>query len=245
MLTPQQKERYARAILEIGENKQEELLRKTVLQVGAGGLGSPLSLYLTAMGVGELIIFEFDQVSLSNLGRQIMYKTGDVGISKGQLTKERLEALNPDVKITLIEQKFSEETAQEYLKRADYLVDASDNFETKFLVNDLGLKYNIPFTIAGIQGFEGQLISVIPHKTPCYRCVFGEPPSSKRDSPIPVVGSTCGVVGSLQANEILKGLLNIGHRSLDSLTIISLYDGDFVKIPIKSHPECICQKSTK
>jgi len=245
MLTPQQKERYARAILEIGEQKQEELLQKTVLQVGAGGLGSPLSLYLTAMGVGELIIFEFDQVSLSNLGRQIMYKTGDVGTSKGQLTKERLEALNPDVKITLIEQKFSETTAQEYLKRVDYLVDASDNFETKFLVNDLGIKYNIPFTIAGIQGFEGQLISVIPHKTPCYRCVFGEAPTSKRDSPIPVVGSTCGVVGSLQANEILKGLLNIGHRSLDSLTIVSLFDGDFVKIPIKCHPDCICQKSTK
>ena len=155
------------------------------MQVGVGGLGSPLSLYLTAMGIGEIVLFEFDTVSLSNLGRQIMYKTPDIDESKGQITKERLEALNPDVKVTLVEEYLTEANAADYFNDVDYIVDASDNFETKFLINDLGLKFNKPFTIAGIQGFEGQLISVIPHQTSCYRCVFGDIPNIEK-KPIPV-----------------------------------------------------------
>ena len=212
MLTREELERYQRQILIIGKNGQDKLKQKKVLQVGLGGLGSPLSLYLVSSGIGELIIFENDSLSLSNLGRQILYNTDDVNKSKGDLAKSYLTKLNPNTKITLIKERFTEKSANNYLKNTqiDYLVDASDNFETKFLINDMGIKFNIPFTIAGIQGFDGQLISVDPHKTACYRCIFGDIPKTDRSKPIPVMSPTCGVVGSLEANEVLKGLLKRG-----------------------------------
>ena len=219
MLSDEENERYNRQILKIGIEKQEELKNKTVLQIGAGGLGSPLALYLVATGIGTLIIYEDDSLSLSNLGRQIIYSTKEVGKLKTDLTFTRLKALNPNVNVIMRNKRFTEIEASvitsEY--QIDYLVDASDNFETKFLVNDIGLQYNIPFTIAGIEGFEGQLISVIPHKTACYRCLFGEVPTIKSNSPIAVVSSTCGVLGSMEANEIIKGLTLIGDRVLNSL----------------------------
>jgi molybdopterin/thiamine biosynthesis adenylyltransferase len=243
MLTSTQKDRYQRQILVIGEAKQEELLKKRVMVVGAGGLGSPLLLYLTAMGIGTIELFEFDTVSLSNLGRQVMYRTADIGKSKGQTTKAELEALNPDVKIILHEEVLKSTNQDPIMKGIDYLVDCSDNFETKLLVNDLGIKYNIPFTIAGIQGYDGQLISVIPHKTACYRCIFGETPKTDKSKPIPIVAPTCGVVGSLEASEVLKGLTNQGERALNKLLIISLFYGEVAETPIKAHPQCLCQKN--
>jgi molybdopterin/thiamine biosynthesis adenylyltransferase len=241
MLSPEQKERYLRQILALDEKTQEIIRQKKVLIVGAGGLGSPLELYLVAAGIGELILFEADKVSLSNLGRQILYQTADVGHSKAQLAKTKLERLNPDVKITVVEEFMTFENASQYIQGVDYLVDASDNFETKFLINDLGIKYNIPFTIAGIEGFEGQLISCIPHKTACYRCIFTEPPPTDKSRPIAVVGPVCGVMGSLQAMEVLKGLINNGTRVLNTLLLVSLRDGEFTKLPIKPNPKCSCQ----
>lgn len=242
MLTSEQKERYQRQILALDEQAQEKLVQKRVLIVGAGGLGSPLELYLTAAGIGEIVLFESDIVSLSNLGRQVLYRTGDVGKSKAQLAKQRLENLNPDVKITIEEEWLTKQNAAKYLKNIDYLIDASDNFETKLLINDLGIEYNIPFTIAGIEGFDGQLISVDPHKTACYRCVFSSAPKTDKSRPIPVVAATCGVVGSLQAMEVIKGLLNIGNRVTNALLMINLRDNDFTKIQIRQNPKCQCAK---
>lgn len=243
MLTSKEMERYQRQLLIIGKNGQELLKQKKVLQVGAGGLGSPLSLYLVSSGIGELILFENDFLSLSNLGRQILYKTEEVNKSKSVLAKSVLNKLNPNTKITLIKERFTEKSGENYLKNTqiDYLVDASDNFETKFLINDLGIKYNIPFTIAGIQGFDGQLISVDPHETACYRCIFGDIPKTDKSKQIPVMSPTCGVVGSLEANEVIKGLLERGKRITDNLLMISLDSGDFTLIPIKKNPKCICQ----
>ncbi|QEE15081.1 ThiF family adenylyltransferase [Promethearchaeum syntrophicum] len=243
MLTSEELERYQRQILIIGKNGQELLKQKKVLQVGLGGLGSPLSLYLVSSGIGELIVFENDALSLSNLGRQILYNTEDVNMSKGGLAKSVLSKLNPNIKITIINERFTMQSAEKCLKNAkiDYLVDASDNFETKFLINDIGLKYNIPFTIAGIQGFDGQLISVNPHETACYRCIFGDMPKNDKLKPIPVMSPTCGVVGSLEANEVIKGLLKRGKRITDNLLMISLDLGDFTLIPIKKNPNCECQ----
>jgi len=246
-LNEPEKERYQRQILVIGEENQKQLKTKTVLQVGAGGLGSPLAMYLVSSGIGHLILFEQDTVSLSNLGRQILYATKDISHSKGNIAKERLRALNPNVKITIVEEWFEEKTARKYLaqEKVDYLVDASDNFKTKFLINDLGLEFNIPFTIAGIQGFEGQLISVNPHKTACYRCIFGDIPVTKDSGPIPVMSPTCGVVGSLEAIEVIKGLTGLGDRVVNALLMISLDAGDFSKIPLKVNPRCPCQKKEK
>jgi molybdopterin-synthase adenylyltransferase len=241
MLTDEELERYQRQILVFNKNGQEILKSKKILQVGAGGLGSPLLLYLVAAGIGEIVLFEYDEVSLSNLGRQILYNTEEIGKSKPKLAASRLNRLNPHVKLTIVEKRLTHETAKDYMEGVNYLVDASDNFETKFLINDLGLEYDIPFTIAGIQSFEGQLISVIPHKTACYRCIFGNNPIEVDKKPIPVMGPTCGVVGSLEANEVLKGLLNHGKMVLNQLLIISLDDADFNKIPIKINPKCLCQ----
>ncbi len=242
MLTSEELERYQRQILIIGKDGQKLLKQKKVLQVGLGGLGSPLSLYLVSSGIGELIVFENDFLSLSNLGRQILYNTDDINKSKGDLAKSYLTKLNPNTKITLINERFTEKSAENYLKNAqiDYIVDASDNFETKFLINDFGLKHNIPFTIAGIQGFEGQLISVNPHNSACYRCVFGGIPKTDKSKPIPVMSPTCGVVGSLEANEVIKGLLSYGKRITNKLLMISLDTGDFTIIPIKQNPQCLC-----
>ena len=238
-----EKERYQRQLLIIGKENQKQLKTKTVLQVGAGGLGSPLAMYLVSSGIGHLIIFEQDTVSLSNLGRQILYSTQHISLSKGTVAKDRLQAFNPNVKITIVEEWFQEKTARQFLgqEKVDYLVDASDNYETKFLINDLGLEYNIPFTIAGIQGFEGQLISVSPHETACYRCIFGDIPTTKDSGPIPVMSPTCGVVGSFEAIEVIKGLIGIGNRVVNALLMISLDAGDFSKIPLKINPRCPCQ----
>lgn len=241
ILTPLNRERYQRQLLVIGEEGQRKLGQMVVLQVGAGGLGAPLSLYLVSSGIGELILFESDVVSLSNLGRQVLYSTPDVGASKAELAKQRLEQLNPNVKITIIKGWLTHDSVQPFIHRVNYLVDASDNFETKFLINDLGLEYNIPFTIAGIQSYEGQLMSVIPHKSACYRCIFGAPLKTDKSKPIPVMSPTCGVVGSLQAAEVIKGLLNQNQRILNNLLLISLDFGDFQKIPIKINPNCLCQ----
>jgi len=242
MLTAEDLDRYQRQILLLGEEKQGQLASKKVLQVGAGGLGSPLALYLVASGIGELILFENDILELSNLGRQVLYNTEEIGQPKAELAKAKLEALNPNVKVTIVNEWLSEENAARFLQGVDYLVDASDNFETKFLINDLGIKFNIPFTIAGIEGFEGQLISVDPGKTACYRCIFGKSPKTDKSRPIPVISATCGVIGSLEAMEIVKGLLNYGVRALNHLLMVDLKNMDFQKIPVKINSRCICQR---
>lgn len=245
MMSQEDLDRYQRQIIAIGVDKQKELSSKTVLQVGAGGLGSPLALYLVSAGIGTLIIFETDTVSLSNLGRQILYKTKDLNKSKAKLAEERLRELNPRVNIIIIEEWLTYQNAPKFFQKfkIDYLVDASDNFETKFLVNDLGIQNNIPFTIAGIEGFEGQIISVEPKKSACYRCLFGEPPKQKDKAPIPVMSPTCGIIGSLEASEVIKGVLSLGNRLLNQMLMVSLDMNDFTKISININPHCYCQKT--
>ncbi len=249
-LSAKELERYQRSILEIGEEKQQILKEKKVLQVGAGGLGSPLSLYLVASGIGELLLFENDILDLSNLGRQILYHSEEVGLSKAQLAKKKLQTLNPNVKISVIQERLTEKNAIDYLEGVDYLVDASDNFETKHLINELSLQYKIPCTIAGIQGYDGQIISVDPHESACYRCCFGnlkdkEVSSSSSTSkypksPIPVLAPTCGVVGSIQAMEVIKGLLGVGKRILNGILMVDLRNSEFTMVPIKKNPNCAC-----
>ena len=236
--------RYKRqiALPEIGINGQEKIACARVLCVGAGGLGSPALLYLAAAGIGHIGIIEFDRVDESNLQRQVLFTTDGVGQPKAVQAKERLNALNPEIEITIYEDELNAENAADLFQTYDIILDGTDNFETKFLINDLGLKYNIPFTIAGIQGFEGQLISVDPHKTACYRCIFHEIPKTDKSKPIPVISPICGVMGSLQANEILKGLLNIGQRTVNKVMLVSLFYGDFIRTPIKLNPRCICQQ---
>ncbi|MHA1339072.1 MAG: HesA/MoeB/ThiF family protein [Promethearchaeota archaeon] len=263
------KERYDRHLRIIGEEGQKILQSKKIVQVGVGGLGSPLLNYLVAIGVGQITIVDHDVVSLSNLNRQILYGADDIGRTKVEVAKEKMRKLNENVKIISIYDTLTMENAEQICKDADYLIDASDNMKTKFLVNDIGLKYNIPFTIAGVRGFEGQIISVDPHKTACYRCVFGTTASSfevqnnKNDNKnnsknigvvgqkdknskkkiLGIIGATCGVVGSIQAAETIKGLLSRGDRLLNRLFMIDLESMRTIIIKLLQNENCICSKS--
>jgi molybdopterin/thiamine biosynthesis adenylyltransferase len=231
-------ERYSRQISVIGEENQRVISEKKVLQVGLGGLGSPLSLYLVSAGVGELVVFEDDDLSLSNLGRQILYSTPDIGKMKTDLAKKRLEELNPNIKITIHNERLAFDNYKRYIDGVDYLVDASDNFETKFLISDIGVLENIPFTIGGIQGWEGQVISTSPRKSACYRCVFRAPPTKKDQRPIPVVSPLCGLVGSFQAMEVLKGLMKQGTRAIDALFVFDGLNNELNVIKLKKNKRC-------
>ncbi|TFG20536.1 MAG: HesA/MoeB/ThiF family protein [Promethearchaeota archaeon] len=244
MLTDVQKERYARQLLEMSEEQQSSLLSKKVVQVGIGGLGSPLAYYLVAMGIGKLTIIEYDDISLSNLNRQIMYSTSEIGSFKGKISKDKLEALNSDVEIEVIEEKLTQKNYKKIIREADYLVDASDNAKTKFLVNDIGLDLNIPFTIAGVREMEGQIMSVVPHETACYRCVFGKvkPKGLVNNPPGPlgIYGFTAGVLGAMQAAEVIKGLLKMDGRLLNSMLMVDLLYMQFLNVKVSKNNNCIC-----
>lgn len=242
-IRPDQLERYERQIALIGAENQEKIMNSTVVQVGAGGLGSPLAYYLVSAGVGTLVIFEGDTIDISNLGRQILYTTDDLGLKKSTILKERLKALNPDVNLVVIEEYMDQQNGIEYLKEADYLVDASDNFKTKFQTNDLSLEYGIPLTIASIAGYEGQILSILPGKTACYRCLYEKPPEIRPPWKRSVFNAVCGVFGSLQAAEVLKSLQGITPAFCDALGVMDLLKMEFAKIDLKINPECICSKS--
>ncbi|MHA1111028.1 MAG: HesA/MoeB/ThiF family protein [Promethearchaeota archaeon] len=244
MLTDAQKERYARQLLEISEEQQSLLLSKKVVQVGIGGLGSPLAYYIVAMGIGKLTIIEYDSISISNLNRQIMYSTPEIGKFKGEISKNKLEALNPNVEIEVIQQKLTQENYKEVIKDVDYLVDASDNAKTKFLINDIGLDLNIPFTIAGVREMEGQILSVIPHETACYRCVFGKTKPkgliNNPPGPLGILGFTAGVLGAMEAAEVTKGLLEMDGRLLNSMLMVDLQHMQFLNVKVTKNDDCIC-----
>lgn len=255
MLSEIELERYSRQIKELGVEKQEELKDKAVLQIGAGGLGSPLALYLAAAGIGHLKIIDYDNVSLSNLNRQILYKTDDVDKQKHSIVKKKLKAFNPEIKITTINAKVNYENFPLAIEDVDYLVDASDNLFTKFLVNDMALTYNVPCTIAGVQSMEGQIMSINPHKSACYRCVFGDTDANDKDHEqkqidtmekqkrkdfLGILGFTCGVVGSLEAAEVVKGLIDTGNRLLDTLLMIDLSEMKFARISLSRDDTCKC-----
>ncbi|MHA1729707.1 MAG: HesA/MoeB/ThiF family protein [Promethearchaeota archaeon] len=233
-------ERYQRQIIEIGEENQQILQSKKVVQIGAGGLGSPIAYYLAAVGIGEILIVDSDTVSLSNLNRQILYTMEDLGKSKAEMAAQRLSRLNPDIKIKGIHASVNEKSIKDYCSDADYILDASDNMTTKFLVNDAGVNLNIPFTIAGVQSMVGQIISVEPHKSACYRCVFGEPDERIRDKPLPIFGFTAGVFGTMQVAETIKGLLGIGKRLLNRMMMIDLRSMEWTDIALKKDKNCMC-----
>ena len=254
MLTESQKLRYQRQIRQIGEQNQEKLLTKKVVQIGAGGLGSPLAYYLVAAGVGELSIIDYDTVSLSNLNRQILYTAEDIDHSKAKSAEKRLSRLNPDVKINSFDVKITPDNFEKYCKGADYLIDASDNMSTKFLTNDIGLQLEIPFTIAGVQELEGQIISVDPYKSTCYRCVFGGNRKNKTEAELEeekketerrrltlgIFGFTAGMFGCMEAAEAIKQLLGIGTRLLNTMIMIDLVSMNFMRINVARDPKCIC-----
>ncbi len=248
--TEQQINRYARHILlrEVGGAGQEKLLNSRVLVIGAGGLGSPLLLYLAAAGVGTLGIVDDDVVDLSNLQRQVLHTTPDIGRPKVESAAQSIATINPDVKVIAHQTRFEASNALDLLSGYDLIADGSDNFATRFLVNDAAYFAKVPLVSGAILRFDGQVSTFKPHELneegtagPCYRCIFREPPP---EGQIPscaeagVLGALCGMIGSLQATEILKELMGIGESLSGSLLITEGLGTEFRKIKVRRDPGC-------
>lgn len=244
-LTLEQKRRYQRNIMlnSIGERGQLQLLNSRVLVIGAGGLGSPVLLYLAAAGVGTLGIIDSDQVELSNLQRQILHGETTLGVDKSASSSERLRAINSQVQVIEYSERFTKDNGAELVSEYGFVVDATDNFESKFLINDLCVKNNVPFNHGGILEFSGQTMTVIPEQSCCYRCVFQEVPEkdvAKKCSQAGVLGSVAGVIGSLQATETLKFLTGTGELLTNRLLTFDALRMVTRTIPLKQREDCIC-----
>ena len=235
-MTNEQLERYSRNILlkEIGIRGQQKLLSSKILVIGTGGLSSAATLYLAAAGVGTIGIADKDKVELSNLNRQIIHNTYRIGQLKTESAKQTINELNPDIKINLYNE-ISTQNINKIISQYDFIIDATDNFETKFLINDACVKEEKPFSHAGIVGFQGQLMTYVPNKGCCYRCVFKEPPkqecvsSCSKDG---VLGAAVGIIGSLQAIEAIKYILNIGELLTGQLLTYNALTCEFRKVKL-------------
>ena len=244
ILTESQRKRYSRQILSpsIGEEGQEKLSKIRVLQIGAGGLGSPFALYLVAAGIKELTILDNDRISISNLQRQILYSESQIGREKVLAAKERLTTLNSEVEINSYDEYVDENSIVKYIENKDFIVDCSDNFKTKFLVNEVAVNYGIKAVIAGIKDFFGQIITINPKKTACYECVFNKPDTlNSIDGPLPVIGVTPGIVGTLEALEVIKTSLGLPNLE-NKLLMVNLLNLMFNSIEIIKNPNCFCSK---
>jgi sulfur-carrier protein adenylyltransferase/sulfurtransferase len=249
-LDSQRRTRYSRHLLipEVGEEGQLKLLESKVLLIGAGGLGSPASLYLAAAGVGRLGIVDADVVDESNLQRQVVHGTGDLGTPKVDSARTAIEALNPDVDVVPFRERLTSENADRILGQGwDVIVDGADNFPTRYLVNDASVWHRIPVVHGSIYRFEGQTTVFKPGSGPCYRCLFPQPPPPELAPSCAeggVLGVLPGVIGSLQANETLKLLLGIGEPLVGRLLLFDALAGEFNEVAIRRDPQCpVCGES--
>ncbi len=220
---------------EWGERGQERLARACVGVVGVGGLGCPVALYLAAAGVGRLVLIDADVVEETNLNRQILHWTGDIGKPKVQSATEKLRQFNPHITVVPIHGHLTEATAEEWLREAEVLVDALDNFPTRLILNRYALRERKPLVHGAIYGWEGRATTILPYETACLECLFEEGPPP---GVFPVVGTTPGTIALIQATEVLKLLLRVGQPLLNRYLI---YDGlslQFRTVKLRRRPGC-------
>jgi molybdopterin/thiamine biosynthesis adenylyltransferase/rhodanese-related sulfurtransferase len=239
-----QRARYSRHLLipEVGEEGQLKLLDSKVLLIGAGGLGSPASLYLAAAGVGRIGIVDADVVDESNLQRQIVHSTESLGEPKVDSARRAIEALNPDVDVVTYQERLTSENIERILADGwDVIVDGADNFPTRYLVNDASVWHDIPVVHGSIYRFEGQVTVFRPHQGPCYRCLFPTPPPPELAPSCAeggVLGVLPGVIGSLQASEALKLALGIGEPLVGRLLLFDALAATFDEVKLRRDPDC-------
>jgi len=237
MLTPSERERYDRQIMikEVGQEGQDKLKRSRVVIAGAGGLGSPIAIYLTAAGIGTIRVIDHDQVALSNLNRQVLHWEEDVGRKKVDSARTKLRSLNSTVDIQAIAETITEDNVSELADGCDAIVDAMDNLPTRYILNRCAVEKRIAFFHGAVNGFEGRVLTVIPGETACLRCMYrGLVPQEK----FPVIGVVPAVIGSIQATEVIKYLTGIGKLLTNRLLI---YDGlkvTFSEFRLNKNPNC-------
>ncbi|MHB8770099.1 MAG: HesA/MoeB/ThiF family protein [Syntrophales bacterium] len=217
MITQEEQQRYHRQLLMLGESGQERLKASRVLIAGAGGLGTVIATYLTAAGIGTLRIADCDVVEATNLNRQILHWGKDLGRPKTVSVAEKLSALNPLVRVEQIAGRIDEATIAALAADCDLIVDALDNFPTRYLLNRAAIGRGIPFIHGAVRGLQGQATTVLPGKTPCLRCLFPQAPAPS--AVFPIVGATCGVIGSIEATEAVKLLTGQGEPLASRLLI--------------------------
>ena len=239
-LSDSQRQRYARhlALPEIGEAGQEKLLAGRVLVIGLGGLGSPAAFYLAAAGAGTLGLADADVVEPSNLQRQILHATPDIGRPKTESAAEKIRDLNPEVRVKLYSERFARDNAPALLRDVDFVVDATDNFASKYFIAEACHTAGRAYSHAGIQGFTGQTMTVLPGRTACYRCVFEGPTPPDPATPRGPLGTVPGVIGTIQAAEAIKYLLGIGELLVNRLLVYDALAATFREIPVQRNPAC-------
>src|SRR5512138_3771769 len=243
MLTEEQIQRYSRHIMlkEVGGKGQRKLLNSKVLIIGAGGLGAPIALYLAAAGVGTIGIADADEVDVTNLQRQVIHFTPDVGRPKVLSAAEKMRAINPDVTVNSYQEWVSAANIAGLISGYDFIIDGTDNFAAKFLINDACVLGGKPYSHGGILQFDGQTITVQPGESACYRCIFPEPPPKDvipTCSRAGVIGVLPGVLGTIQATEAIKFLLGKGDLLTDRLLTYSALRMKFREVPLKRTANC-------
>jgi len=251
-LTEEQIYRYSRNILlpEVGGVGQERLLRSKVFCVGAGGLGSPVALYLAAAGIGTLGIADSDQVDISNLQRQVLHFTDDIGRPKALSAREKLERLNPDVNVIVYEEMITKKNIRDIIRNYDIILDGSDNFPTRYLVNDACYFEKKTLVSGAILRFEGQVSVFKPHAGgPCYRCLYSEiPPAGMIPScqEAGILGAVAGIIGTMQAVETLKEILQIGQTLMGRLLVFNALTMSVMDVKVKRDPKCpLCGENSR
>jgi molybdopterin/thiamine biosynthesis adenylyltransferase len=241
--TEQQLERYSRHILlkEIGIEGQARIMESRILIIGAGGLGAPAALYLAAAGVGTIGIADADSVDLSNLQRQIIHATPDIGTPKVVSAKNKMTAINPEINVKTYHEFVNASTIVDIIRSWDFVIDGTDNFAAKFLINDACVMEKIPFSHGGILRFTGQTMTILPGKSACYRCVFNAPPPKDKVptcSQAGVLGPVAGMLGTIQAAEALKFVIGCNAALADSLLTFDAAAMEFRNVRVHKRNTC-------
>ncbi len=248
-LTEKQIKRYSRQMVlkKIGPVGQKKLLNSKVLVVGAGGLGSPILIYLAAMGIGNIGIIDHDKVDLSNLHRQILFNTNDLKKLKSKIACKKIKKINPDINVSYFKKKLDHKNIEKIAEKYPILIDGSDNFKTKFLINDYAIKNKKILITGAINKFDGQIFTFNfykNNKSPCLRCFFQTYPSDQllNCEVDGILSTLAGIIGSIQANEVVKEILNIGNSLCGYMLIINSLNLNFRKVKISKREKCICNE---
>jgi len=234
-------QRYGRQLIieGFGEEGQAKLKAARVVIAGAGGLGSVISIYLAVAGVGNIRIIDHDTVELSNLNRQILYGDADIGKEKALVAREKLQALNPEIEVEAVGETITADNAFELLGGFDAIVDAMDNFPTRYVLNKVAIGQRLPLFHGAVRSFEGRATTIVPGVTPCLKCLY---PRAPQPEATPVIGVAPAVIGSIQATEVIKYIVGIGQLLVNRLLVYDGLNMEIMEVKLERHPDCeVCR----